>query len=153
MPIKAIPFFSPTVSLRPDDSMLDSLRLMLEKQINHAPICDASGVFIGLISTNAILQALIPASAKAEGGLSNLKFVGDGMGMLTSHLRDLAHLKVVDFANKDIPALHEDSPILEATLRLAHSTEPLPVVGKDGKLLGVISRRALLAHFLAQRTD
>lgn len=151
MPINAIPFFPPTVILKPDDSLLDTLKLMLSKQINHAPICDVNGVFIGLISTNAILRALIPASAKTEGGLSDLKFVGDGMRLLSSHLRNLDRLKVVEFANKGMPALHEDSPILEATLQLAESTAPLPVVGKDGKLLGLISRRALLTYLLAQQ--
>jgi len=151
MPINAIPIFPPTVILKPDDSLLDTLKLMLSKQINHAPICDGDGVFIGLICTNAILRALIPASAKAEGGLSDLKFVGDGIRLLSSHLRDLDRLKVVEFANNDLPVLHEDSPILEATLKLAESAAPLPVVGKDGKLLGVISRRALLAYLLAQQ--
>lgn len=151
MPINAIPFFPPTVILKPDDSLLDTLKLMLSKQINHAPICDGDGVFIGLISTNAILRALIPASAKTEGGLSDLKFVGDGMRLLSSHLRDLDRLKVVEFADKDLPVLHEDSPILEATLQLAESAAPLPVVGKDGNLIGLISRRALLAYLLAQQ--
>lgn len=152
MPIKAIPIFPPTTSLKPDDSLLDALKLMLEMQTNHVLICDADGAFFGLISTNAILGALVPASAKVEGGLSSLKFVGDGMGLLSAHMRDLARLKVAEFVKNDIPALHEDSPILEATLRLAHSTAPLPVVSKNGKLLGVISRRALLAYILEQQT-
>lgn len=152
MPIDAIPFFPPTLCLKPDASMLDALRIMLEKQINHAPICAADGVFLGLISTSAILRSLIPASAKADGGLSSLKFVGDGMGLLTAHLRNLERLKVVEFAKKDIPVLHEDSPIMEAAQQLAQSTAPLPVVDKDGKLLGVVSRRALLAYLLAQQT-
>ena len=153
MPINAIPFFPPSISLKPDDSMLVALKLMLEKQINHAPICDATGFFLGLISTNAILRALIPPSAKVEGGLPNLKFAGDGMGLLTTHLCNLERLKVTEFAKKDMPVLRKDSPILEATLQLAQSTAPLPVVGEDGNLLGLISRRALLAYLLAQQTD
>ena len=153
MPINAIPFFPPSVALKPDDSMLDALKLMLEMKINHAPICDGAGVFIGLISTNAILNALIPSSAKAEGGLSNLKFAGDGMGLLVTHLLKLERLKVAEFAKRDIPVLHEGSPILEATLQLAQSTAPLPVVDRDGKLLGLISRRALLAYLLAQQKN
>lgn len=151
MPVNAIPFFPPSVTLKPDDSLADTLALMLSRHINHAPICDGDGVFVGLISTNAILRAIIPASATTEGGLSNLKFVGDGMRLLTSHLHNLERLKVAQFASKDMPVLREDSPILEAAQLLAKSTAPLPLVDRQGKLLGLISRRALLAFLLAQQ--
>jgi len=153
MPINAIPFFPPAVILKPSDCLLDALKLMLARQINNVPVCDDDGVFIGLISTNAILRTLIPASAKTEGGLSDLKFVGDGLRLLTAHLRELQSLKVAEFADKEAPRLHEDSPILEATQLLARSAVPLPVTGADGKLLGMISRRALLAYLLARQGE
>lgn len=151
MPINAIPFFPPTVTLKSDDSLLDALKLMLANQINHAPICDGEGVFIGLISTNAILRALIPASATTEGGLSSLKFAGDGLRLLASHLHNLGRIKVAEFASTDMHVLREDSPILEAAQQLAKSAAPLPMVNKEGKLLGLISRRALLAYLIAQQ--
>jgi di/tricarboxylate transporter len=36
----------------------DALKLMLDKQINHVPLCDVSGGFAGVVSTNAVLRAL-----------------------------------------------------------------------------------------------
>lgn len=150
MSIQAIPICPPIVYLRPDSSLMGALKLILERQINHVPICDDSGAFIGIISTNAILKALLPASARVEGGLSNLAFVGDAVRMLTAHFHDLEHLKVGEFAKKDIPILSEDSPILEAALLLTQATAPLPVVGKDGKLRGMLSRRTLLAYLTQQ---
>jgi len=103
--------------------------------IKTIPICGATGKFGGTISTNAILRALIPPSARIEGGFSNLAFVGDAMSMLTAHLHALENLKVGEFAKKDVPVLKEDCPTLEAALLLTQSTAPLPVVGKDGKLI------------------
>lgn len=151
MPIDVIPFFPPDACLNPDDTLLEALELMLQRQINHAPVCAADGIFIGLVSTNAILNALIPASAQVEGGVSSLKFVGDALRMLSAHLLDLECLKVKDFVKKDLPALRKDSPILETAKLLANSTAPLAVVGEDGKLLGLLSRRALLAFLLVQQ--
>ncbi|HUW51691.1 MAG TPA: CBS domain-containing protein [Sulfuricella sp.] len=150
MSINAIPFFQPTTCLGPGENLMKALELMLENKTNHLPICDTDGTFIGVISTNAILRALIPASARVEGGLSNLKFVGDGVRMLTTHLHGLENLKVGEFAKKDMPVLQEDSPILEAVLLLSQTHAPLPVVGKDGKMRGVLSRRALLAYLAQQ---
>ena len=150
MSIKAIPICPPTVCLRPEAKLMEALKLMLEKQINHVPLCDGSGSFAGVVSTNAVLRALIPASARAEGGLSDLRFAGDAERMLTSRLHDLERLTVGEFARKDVPLLDEDCPLLEAALLLTNSTAPLPVVGADGKLRGMLSRRALLAYLAQQ---
>lgn len=150
MSIKAIPICPPTVCLRPEANLMEALKLMLEKQINHVPLCDEDGGFAGVVSTNAVLRALIPASARTTGGLSDLRFAGDAERMLTSRLHDLEHLTVGEFAKKDVSLLDEDCPLLEAALMLTQSTAPLPVVGADGKLRGMLSRRALLAHLAQQ---
>jgi len=150
MSIKAIPICPPSVCLRPEANLMEALKLMLEKQINHVPLCDEGGSFAGVVSTNAVLRALIPASARVEGGLSDLRFAGDAERMLTGRLHDLERLTVGEFATKDIPLLDEDCPLLEAALLLTNSTAPLPVVGADGKLRGMLSRRALLAYLAQQ---
>lgn len=150
MSIQSIPYCPPTIGLRPESSLLDALKLMLEKQINHVPLCDDNGRFAGIISTQAILFELIPASARVEHGLSNLKFAGDATRLLSSHLHGLEHRSVGELAEKNVPVLEEDCPILEAALLLSQSAAPLPVIGKDGKLRGMFSRRILLAYLVQQ---
>lgn len=150
MSIQAIPYCPPTVYLRPDASLLDALRLMLEKHVNHIPLCDENGGFAGTVSTNAILSELIPASARVEQGLSNLTFAGDASRLLTARLHDLEHRTAGGLANRNGPVLQEDCPILEAALMLSQGTSPLPVIGKDGKLRGMLSRRTLLAYLVQQ---
>lgn len=150
MSIKAIPIYAPSLCLQPEANLMDTLKLMLEKQINHVPLCDASGAFVGMISTDAVLRALVPASARAEGGLSNLRFAGDSDRMLTSRLHELERLTVGEFATKNMTLLDEDCPLLEAALLLTQSAAPLPVVGVDGKLRGMLSRRLLLAYLAQQ---
>ena len=150
MSIKLIPICPPTICLLPESKLLDALKLMLENQINHIPLCDKDGGFAGIVSTNAVLRALIPASALVEGGLSDLRFAGDVNRMLSSHLHDLEHLTVGEFAKKDVPLLEEDCPLLEAALLLTQTTAPLPVVGANGQLRGMLSRRALLAYLARQ---
>lgn len=150
MSIQNVPYCPATFCLRPESSLLDALKLMLEKQINHVPLCDSDGGFAGIVSTHAILSELIPASARVEHGLSNLKFAGDATRMLTNRILDLGQRTVGEFAKKNVPLLEEDCPILEAALMLSHGTAPLPVVGKDGKLKGMVSRRTLLAYLVQQ---
>lgn len=150
MSIQSIPYCPPTIGIRPESSLLDALKLMLEKHINHLPLCDNTGRFAGIVSTQTILSELIPASARVEHGLSDLKFAGDATRLLSSRLHDLEHRSVGEFANKNVPVLEEDCPILEAALLLSQSTSPLPVIGKDGKLRGMLSRRIVLTYLMQQ---
>ncbi|BCB27430.1 hypothetical protein SKTS_23160 [Sulfurimicrobium lacus] len=150
MSIQSIPYCPPTIGILPETSLLDALKLMLEKQINHVPLRDGNGKFAGIVSTQAILSELIPASARVEHGLSDLKFAGDATRLLSSRLHDLEHRTVGEFAWKNVPVLNEDCPVLEAALLLSQSNAPLPVIGKDGTLLGMLSRRTLLDYLVQQ---
>ncbi|MEN6586973.1 MAG: CBS domain-containing protein [Sulfuricella sp.] len=150
MSIQSTPYCPPTISILPETSLLDALKLMLEKQVNHVPLRDGNGKFAGIVSTQAILSELIPASARVEHGLSDLKFAGDATRLLSSRLHDLGHRTVGEFAWKNVPVLNEDCPVLEAALLLSQSNAPLPVIGKDGTLLGMLSRRTLLAYLVQQ---
>ena len=150
MPVSAIQLFPPDTCISTEETLKHALELMLEKQVNHLAVCNKDKRFFGIISTNAIIKAIIPASAQVEGGLSNLKFIGDAIRLLTAHLRDLEILKVGEFTQTNVTVLHEDSPILEAAKLLSTSTAPLPVIDEDGALVGMLSKRALLTYLLAQ---
>jgi CBS domain-containing protein len=150
MPIQSIPLFKEKLCLKPESSLKQALSLMLEKQVNHVAICQEDGRFVGLLSTNAILHALIPASATAQGGLSNLRFTGDAIRLLIGHLNDLESLQVGRFINQSVPVMRVNDPILEAAKLLADSSTPLPIVDEEYKFQGVLSRRALLTYLLAQ---
>jgi CBS domain-containing protein len=150
MPINSIRLYPPDTCICTNESLKHALELMLDKQVNHLAVCGADNQFIGILSTNAIIKALMPASAQVEGGLSSLKFIGDALRLLTAHLHKLETLKVGEFTKKDVDVLHEDSPILEAAQQLASSTAPLPVIGKNGELVGMLSRLALLSFLLTQ---
>lgn len=150
MTIANIPCHPPTLFLKPDDTLMEALRLMLEKRVNHIPLCDGEGRFFGVVSTAAILNELIPASARGVHGLADLKFAGDATRLLSAHVRDLEKRTVLDVAKTTVPVLEESCPTLEAALLLSQNHSPLPVIGADGKLRGMLSRRALLNYLVKE---
>lgn len=148
MTIAQIPYRPPTLCIDPDATLMEALRLMLKKEVNHIPLCDVEGRFCGMVSTATILQELIPASARGEHGLPDLKFAGDATRLLTAHLHELETRTVREVAKTAMPVLEENCPTLEAALLLTQSHAPLPVVGADGKLRGMLSSRALLDYLM-----
>lgn len=148
MSIAHIPCHPPTLCLKPDATLMQALRLMLDERVNHIPLCDHDGRYCGVVSTAGILGELIPASARGDHALADLKFAGDATRMLTGHLRDLEKRTVAEVAKTTTPVLEENCPTLEAALLLTQNHAPLPVVGADGKLRGMLSRRALLDYLV-----
>jgi CBS domain-containing protein len=149
MTLRAVPLLPEPACLSPDTTLLDALHLMLDKGINHLPVCN-EGSWAGLVDINDILGELLPVSARGEHGLRDLRFVGDGLALITAQVNRLAAKRVSEVELLDLPTLDEDTPLLEAALLLHRHAAPLPVLGADGKLMGMLSRRALLAHLIAQ---
>lgn len=149
MTLRAIALQPEPLCLNPDTSLLDALHLMLSKAVNHLPICN-KGAWAGLLDINDVLGELLPVSARGEHSLQNLRFVGDGTSLIASHLKDLGKKTVREVNLHELPTLDEDTPLMEAALLLHRHATPLPVLGADGKLKGMLSRRALLAHLAGQ---
>lgn len=148
MTLRAVSLLSEPTCLHPDTSLLDALHRMLDKGVNHLPVCHGDA-WAGLVDINDILGELLPASARGERGLRDLRFVGDGIALIAPHIKELATRRVSDVDLLDLPTLDEDTPLLEAALLLHRHAAPLPVLGADGRLRGMLSRRALLAHLIA----
>ena len=149
MTLRAIPLLPEPACLNPDTSLLDALHLMLEKGVNHLPVCNY-GSWAGLVDINDILGELLPVSARGEHGLSDLRFVGDGIALIAKHVKELSTRRVRDVKLLDLPTLDEDTPLLEAALLLHRHAIPLPVLGANGRLKGMLSRRTLLAHLISK---
>ncbi len=149
MTIQAIPLSPVSDCIDARLPLPEALRLMLERDVSVLPLCEA-GKWVGLITLTDVLNQIIPMSARIEGGLTDLSFAGDASGLLVDHLKKLSGKLAVDAARRDLPTLRPDHPLLETALQLSQHGSPLPVVDREGHLLGMLTRRALLGH-LVQR--
>jgi CBS domain-containing protein len=152
MTIETIPLITPTLCLQPDSSQLEALHQLLEHGVNHAPVCE-SNAWVGLVTIRDLLGEVLPVSARMEDGLADLSFVGDAMAMLTAHLRDMGQRAVVDLMRRDVPTLRRDHNLMEAALLLYQQANPLPVLGTDGHLMGMLSARALMQYLSDKAED
>jgi CBS-domain-containing membrane protein len=145
MTIEAIPLIPPTLCLRPDSTQLEALHKLLEQGVNHAPVCDGEA-WVGVVTIRDLLGEVLPVSARMEHGLADLRFVGDAAAMLTGHLKDMGQHTVAELIRRDVPTLRRDHRLMDAALLLYQQAMPLPVLDADGRLLGMLSARALLRY-------
>lgn len=152
MTIRALAFGPSPVSLPAETPVAELLRHMLAQRINHVALRGADGRFAGLVGVHMMLNRVIPASARVEGGLDDLAFAGDALPMLKAHYREIANLPAVSLLSGRGPVLRVNTPVLEAALMLVRHAGPLPVLDAQDMLVGMLGARTLMA-FLASQAE
>lgn len=108
-------------TVRPETAVYDAIRMLLDRRVSGAPVVDASGKLVGILSERDCIQSVMRAI--------------DGLPPAT----------VERVMSKDLITVEEDADFLSvAHVFLTKSVRRIPVVDEAGKLLGQISRRDLL---------
>jgi CBS domain-containing protein len=109
------------VVFRPEIEVLQAMNVMLEKKISGAPVVDASGAIVGVLSKKDCLGAALNAAYFQEWGSP-----------------------VSGFMSVDVKTLDAEMDLVTAAERfLASHFRRFPVL-QDGRLVGQISRADIL---------
>jgi acetoin utilization protein AcuB len=121
------------ITIPPDMSVPDALRLMRDKKIRRLPVLDAQGKLVGIVSDkDLLLVAPSPATTLAIWEITDL----------------LSKLKVEKVMTRDVITVTEDTPIEEAARIMAdRKIGGLPVM-RAGQLVGIITETDLFKAFL-----
>ena len=133
------------VSVSPDASILEAVRLMLQNRISGLPVVDRQGMLVGVVTEGDFLR-------RAETGTQRKRarwiefFMGPGQSAdeyVHSHGR-----KVADVMTSTPITITEDTRLDDiVSLMERSSIKRLPVV-RQGRVVGIVSRANLL-HALA----
>ena len=136
---------SPVVSVEPDASVLQAVRIMLQRRMSGLPVVDREGRLIGIVTEGDFLR-------RAETGTQRrrarwLEFLL-GPGRLADEYTQSHGRKVAEIMTRDPQTVTEDTP-LEDVVRLMEKKQikRVPVV-RGQHVVGIVSRANLL-HALA----
>jgi len=127
--VRALMTVSPA-TLAPDDLVLDAMRLMRERGVRHIPIVKDDRL-AGLVTETDVLRQV----------LHGRSMTGDERYHAT--LDVMLPLEAVMV--RDIATLPPEAPVEEAvTLFLQRKVRCAPILGADGKLLGIVTEADLM---------
>lgn len=109
------------VTFRPETSVVEALSAMLDHSISGAPVVDASGTLVGILSEVDVMEVVIQDS-----------YYDENAGIVADYMKP----------NVDTVEPEMDIYSLAQRFRQEHRRR-FPVV-KNGKLVGQISRRDVL---------
>jgi CBS domain-containing protein len=110
------------ISVDRDDTVEHAIRTLLEHRISGAPVTDRSGSLVGIISEFQLLEVIYEP--------------------------ELRSAPVSRLMTKDVLTVDEQATLSDvASLFVVHRIRRAPVV-RDGRVVGLISRRDLLRYVL-----
>ena len=110
------------VSIRPDATLIDAVKVLTKHHLSGAPVVSADGEVVGFISEPNLMDVLFDQDSRSR--------------------------KVSEYMSPEVQMVHvSDSIATAATMFAMYGFRRLPVV-EDGRLIGVVTRRDLLAHSL-----
>jgi len=114
------------VSLTPEMDLLEAMRLLAEHRISGAPVIDAEGNVVGMLTERDCLRTVVVAGYHGECGCGS----------------------VAGFMSTDVQSVDADTNLLDvADLFVKHRFRSYPVL-EDNRLLGVISRQDVIRAIL-----
>ena len=134
------------VTLLPGNSVRHAARMMIDNDISGLPVIDDSGALVGMLTEGDLL------------GRTELGLVLRGAGEAPLAERARGHIKaqglmVGDVMSPGAIAFAEEAPATKvAALLDEHAIRRIPVT-RDGRLVGIVSRRDLLRLVADARLD
>lgn len=136
------------LSARPDQSLGDVARLMIEKDVRALPVVDDTGSLLGMVTHRELLKYLIPdylqrsKSGKFRAVPANPAPGGSGGG-------DPKSLPVKDVMSRSVLCLSEDQTLTDvANLMSNKDVDRFPVV-REGIVVGFLTRADLIRRLVA----
>lgn len=134
------PLVRSVVPLAPADTLLAAAHRLAEEPA--LPVCDSDGRVLGVLSDADVLDALVPGYLRE---LPHTGFIRNDPAGLLRHALTAAGRTVGEILRTDRELLMPGCSEAHAAELLIHSGAPgLPVVGPDGRLVGLLRRSDLV---------
>jgi CBS domain-containing protein len=129
------------VSISPDDSIVEAIRLMLQRKFSGLPVVDSTGALVGIVTEGDLLRRTETGTQRKRPRWIEFLI---GSGRLANEYVHASCRKVHDVMTYDVQTVAEETPLDDIVQQMErHQIKRLPVV-RGGKLVGIVTRANLL---------
>lgn len=131
------------ISVEPEMKLIEAARIIMEHNFDGVPVVDNENKLVGILTEYDLIEKSssihLPTFQKI---LENLKVLKQDNSDFQKEAKKISALKVKDAMNSDPLTLDPETPFEEMvkTFREHHRVNPIPVIDKEKKVIGVVSR-------------
>ncbi len=131
------------VSVAPETSLVEAANILAEHSFDGVPVVDSKNKLVGIITEYDLIEKSsdihLPTFQKI---LQNLKVLRSDRSEFEKEVKKVSSLTVEDVMNPE-PLTLSDTASFEEVVRAFkehHRVNPIPIVDKSEKVVGVVSR-------------
>jgi CBS domain-containing protein len=131
-------------SISIDSSASEGFALLQQIQISGLPVVDKENKLVGMFTEKDIIAYILPSYVEKVG-----RFIYEENPKATKKkFMQLNSITVSELMHKEFITTHEDAGLCEvAKLMLTQKVRRIPIVDKQGKLVGIVARADILKGF------
>jgi len=140
------------VTVRESLSVRDLARILSEKKISGAPVMDAEGTIIGVVTENDLIDQTKKVHIPTVMAFFDSFVFLENPDRLEKDLKKMAASTVADICTREVVTVDQNTPLDElATLMSEKNVHTLPVMDM-GKMVGIIGKSDII-RTLAQGSE
>lgn len=129
------------VCVKPENSAIDTLKLLFKMQISGLPVIDREQKLVGMFTEKDVLRYILPSYIEKVG-----RFIYEENPKSTQKkILELNTIKVEQLMRREVVTTSEETTLCEAArIMLTQKVRRLPVLDKLGKVTGIVARCDIL---------
>ena len=133
---------SPVITVEKIATVRDVAKVLLEKRISAVPVVDNVGKVVGIVTESDLMHRVEAGTERPYSWW--VHFLAGDATIAADYVKSHA-AKVEDVMTPDVVTTTPETPLHEiAALLEEHQIKRVPIVNKDGSLVGIVSRANLI---------
>ena len=143
--IKLEEIMHPAVSVTPDTSEREVLRVLLENNVPGVPVVDEAGSLVGFVSDGHLLASALPEYLKV---MADVSFVSEAGDEWVDYFAGSADRPVGEVMSKEVSQIELGKSEVVVAHKMVHDGVSSVVVTEGGEVVGIVNRLDLYAAII-----
>jgi CBS domain-containing protein len=148
--IKLEEIMHPAVSVTPDTSEREALKVLLENNVPGVPVVDEEGSLVGFVSDRHLLASALPEYLKV---MADVSFVSEAGDEWVDYFAGSAERPVGEVMSKEVSQIELGKSEVVVAHKMVHDGVSSVVVTEVGKVVGIVTRLDLYAAIIDKVPD
>ena len=143
--IKLEEIMQPAVTVTPDASEREALKVLLENNVPGVPVVDEEGLLVGFVTDGNLLDSALPQYMKI---MEDVSFVSEAGDRWVDYFAGSADRSVSEVMSEQVSYVELGTSEVVAAHKMVHDGVSSVVVTEGGKVVGIVNRLDLYAAII-----
>ena len=148
--IKLEEIMQPAVTVTPDVSEREALKVLLENNVPGVPVVNEEGLLVGFVTDGNLLSSALPEYLKV---MADVSFVSEAGDKWVDYFTESADRPVSEVMSEQVSHVEVGTSEVVAAHKMVHDGVSSVVVTDNGKVVGIVTRLDLYAAVIGIKAD